>query len=240
MAIPEDASTPMQNGRTLSLTPELVARVHRDIEDPGPLPEYEHLTDDDYDAMVRAIARDDRAQGGLDLFACGSLIWKPCVRIESQAPALLRGWHRRYCIYLRRWRGTRERPGLMMALDRGGACRGVVQRLAGHDLVEQLHVLLRREMSTRPPTQAPRWVTVESDGRARPAIAFCINRNGPAYWRDGDMDAVADILADACGHWGSCAEYLMNTVAHLEALGIHDRYLWRLQEMVADRIRART
>ena len=47
-----------------------------------------------------------------------------------------------------------------------------------------------------------------------------------------------DILARACGHWGSGAEYLMHTVAHLEDLGIHDRYLWKLQELVAQRIKA--
>ncbi len=112
-----------------------------------------------------------------------------------------------------------------------------MQRLAGDDIPARVGMLVRRETSTKPPTQRPRWVTVESDGERRRAVAICIDRTGPAYCRL-PTETVADILAEACGHWGSCAEYLMNTVAHLEALGIHDRYLWRLQEMVAARIRA--
>ena len=51
------------------------------------------------------------------------------------------------------------------------------------------------------------------------------------------LEEVADVLARAAGHWGTCAEYLHNTVAHLEELGIHDRNLWGLQALVADRIR---
>ena len=43
-------------------------------------------------------------------------------------------------------------------------------------------------------------------------------------------------LALACGHAGSCAEYLYNTVEHLEAAGIRDRNLWRLQRLVAEEI----
>ena len=49
-------------------------------------------------------------------------------------------------------------------------------------------------------------------------------------------EEIADVLARACGHWGSGAEYLGNTVAHLEEHGIHDRGLWKLQELVAGKI----
>ena len=49
--------------------------------------------------------------------------------------------------------------------------------------------------------------------------------------------ATAAILAEAAGHVGSCAEYLHETVASLEALGIRDRRLWRLQALVAERLR---
>jgi len=46
------------------------------------------------------------------------------------------------------------------------------------------------------------------------------------------------VLARACGHVGSGAEYLYNTVSHLEEFGIRDRNLWRLQQLVADEIRS--
>ena len=48
---------------------------------------------------------------------------------------------------------------------------------------------------------------------------------------------VAAVLSGACGHWGSGAEYLHNTVLHLEEHGIHDSNLWHLQTLVAERIR---
>jgi cation transport protein ChaC len=224
--------------RRPALTPDLVARVHRDIEDSGPLPGFVELTDADYDAIAADLLARAARPDDLLVFACGSLIWKPACAIDGQQPALLRGWHRKFCLRLRRWRGTADRHGLMMALDRGGACRGVVQRLRGADVGARIGELLRREMSTKPSTQMPRWVTVESDGARVPALAFCINRNGPSYCGDLALDEVAEILSHACGHWGSGAEYLMNTVDHLERLGIHDRYLWQLQERVAAHIRA--
>ena len=73
---------------------------------------------------------------------------------------------------------------------------------------------------------------------SNPAVTFAMNRKGPTYTADHSIEETADVLARACGHWGTGAEYLMHTVAHLEDLGIHDRYLWRLQEMVAARIEA--
>ncbi len=227
----------MLNGRTLSLTPELVARVHRAIDDSGPLPGFGHLTEDEYDGLVERTFAESARPDEVHLFACGSLIWRPACATDAQEPALLHGWHRSYCLRIRRFRGTMDRPGLMMGLDRGGACRGVVQRIAGPDVKERLGLLVRREASVKPMTQAPRWVTVETASGRRRAIAICIDRSGPSYCRH-TPDETAEILAEACGHWGSCAEYLMNTVHHLEELGIHDRYLWRVQELVAARIRA--
>ena len=84
----------------------------------------------------------------------------------------------------------------------------------------------------------PHWVDVETDGEPLRAIAFAINRDSDAYVNGLSDAAVADVLAVAVGHWGSMAEYLHNTVPHLETLGIRDAYLWRLQELVAERIEA--
>ena len=49
---------------------------------------------------------------------------------------------------------------------------------------------------------------------------------------------IADALAKAVGAWGSMAEYLLETVIHLEGLGIHDPRLWQMQSLVAERIEA--
>ena len=44
------------------------------------------------------------------IFAYGSLMWDaefPCAQSE---PALLRGWHRSFCLYSYDYRGTRAQP----------------------------------------------------------------------------------------------------------------------------------
>lgn len=124
-----------------------------------------------------------------------------------------------------------------MSLDRGGQCRGVVFRLPPDDLESQLDKLVRREITVKPPNNIPRWVAVETDKGSLRAIAFVMNRQSRFYTGRLPPEEVADVLADACGHWGSGAEYLHNTVAHLEEQGIRDRNLWRLQALVAERIR---
>ncbi|WP_239505537.1 gamma-glutamylcyclotransferase, partial [Serratia marcescens] len=70
------------------------------------------------------------------------------------------GFHRRFCLLQRRFRGTRERPGLVLALDRGGSCKGVAFRLAGLDPRAALMPVWRREMQGL--GYEGRWVTVET------------------------------------------------------------------------------
>ena len=180
-------------------------------------------------------------QGGSDqgiwLFAYGSLLWKPaCPTLESR-PALVRGWHRSFCFRTARFRGTPERPGLMMALDRGGQCRGMVFRLPADEAEAVLHALFRRgSLVVKPPTNEPRWMdarTVEGPVRA---LGFAVNRGGRGSAGRLPPGEAADLVAGAAGHWGSCAEYLRETVAHLEELGIRDRNLWRLRALVAERV----
>ena len=124
----------------------------------------------------------------------------------------------------------------MMALDRGGQCRGVLYDLPKTDLEHQFGRLFRREFTYKPANSMPRWITVETEKGRTSALAFVINRASPLYVGRLSLEAVADVLAQACGHWGTGAEYLLNTVSHLEAKGIRDSNLWRLQRLVAERI----
>jgi cation transport protein ChaC len=225
----------------MALTRELVARVHRVATEPGPDPNLVRHTDEEYDAAVRGILASHSGAEDLWLFAYGSLIWKPEVEHVEERIGTARGWHRAFCFRITLFRATRDQPGLIMALDRGGQCKGVVYRLAGDTAAAQLGRLVRREMPVRPasetaPTNVPRWITVETDRGPVRAVAFVVNPKGGIYVGRLPLEQVADVLARACGHRGSCAEYLYNTVAHLEARGIRDRNLWRLQHLVAERI----
>ncbi|MCX7304566.1 MAG: gamma-glutamylcyclotransferase [Hyphomicrobiales bacterium] len=226
-------------GRPMLLTPELIASVHRQIDDPGPSPDATYLEDADYAAMVETTLGEHPNGSPLWLFAYGSLIWKPEIEHLEERVARLHGWRRSFCLKLTRWRGTAEQPGLMLGLDRGGACQGVALRLPEGNRREQLGKLFRREMTAKPSTYIPRWLKVSTqDGPVR-ALGFVINPKGRAYCGKLSEEDVVAMLATGCGHWGSCAEYLHNAVTNLEARGIHDRYLWRLQALVARSIAAR-
>ena len=199
---------------------------------------YRVLSEEELRASQAEVLRRHPPGEDLWLFAYGSLLWKPaCETVESR-PAAVRGWHRSFCYRVARFRGTRDRPGLMMALDRGGRCRGMLQRVPRERAAAGLDALLRREVVVKPGVNIPRWLTAETaDGPVR-ALAFVVNRKSPHYAGRLGPEAAADIVATAAGHWGSCADYLRETVTHLEALGIRDRTLWRLQALVAERIRA--
>lgn len=221
----------------VKLTAEHVARVHRLIPDGGPAPGVQQQTDADYADWVERILRDHPAPGApIQLFAYGSLIWKPEIEHRAEQPAVARGWHRSFCLRTHRFRGTPEQPGLMMALDRGGQCRGVVLELPPDDPVAQLDRLFRREFTVKPINSMPRWLAVETPDGPGTALGFVMNRDSPYYAARLSAQEVAQVLARACGHWGTGAEYLLNTVTQLEARGIRDAGLWRLQALVAEEI----
>ncbi|WP_395450971.1 gamma-glutamylcyclotransferase [Aminobacter sp. UC22_36] len=227
-------------GRMMSLTEELVGRCYREVADSGPDPDAVHLDDADYEAMINETLAEHPEGGPLWLFAYGSLIWKPEIEHTEEKVALARGWHRSFCISMNRWRATREQPGLMMGMDRGGQCKGVALRLTDGDRREQLDKLFRREMTLKPSTYKPRWLNLATDNGPLTALAFVVNRGGRAYAGALGEDEVVERLATTCGHWGSAADYLYNVVKNLEQRAIHDRHMWRLQHLVAERIAARS
>ena len=153
----------MRTSRQMALTPDLVAQVHRVLDDPGPDPTWMYHADEDYDALVQGLLASH--PGGPDtwLFAYGSLIWKPELAHVEVRKGTARGWHRSFCFRIERFRGTKDQPGLMMSLDRGGQCQGVVFRLPPEDLEAQLLKLVRREITVKPPNNIPRWITVETE-----------------------------------------------------------------------------
>lgn len=220
-----------------SLTADHIARVHRAISDSGPAPGVQQQTDADYADWVGRTLRDHPAPGKpIQLFAYGSLIWKPEIEHRAERPAVAQGWHRAFCLRIHRFRGTPDQPGLMMALDRGGQCRGVIYELPPEDPAVQLDRLFRREFTVKPINSMPRWLAVQTpDGPLR-ALGFVMNRASPYYAGRLSPEEVARTLALACGHWGSGAEYLLNTVTQLDARGMRDAGLWRLQALVAREI----
>jgi len=226
----------MPPSRQMSLTPELVSLCYRKEENLGFHDDWIPLTEAEHDAVTQRLL-DECGEGPLWLFAYGSLIWNPTFEVVETRRATAIGWHRSFCMEMTSWRGTREIPGLMMALDRGGRCDGVAFRIADASRFSELGKTVRREILFRGELDMVRWVTLQtSEGKLRALVFWAGPRQGEFISLKLPLEEVARRLARACGYAGSCAEYLYNTVSHLEALGIRDRNLWRLQELVAAEI----
>ena len=182
---------------------------------------------------------DDRSKppppDGRDLwvFAYGSLIWDPGFEFAEPRPALLRGYHRAFCLYSKRYRGTPEQPGLVLGLDRGGACRGVAYRVAAARVAATWDYLWEREMSNR--SYECRVLPLELDGRRVDARGFVVDRRHPNYAGKLSPARIAAVICAAAGQRGPCFAYLENTVRHLDELGIPDRRLHGLLDLVRAR-----
>ena len=166
------------------------------------------------------------------VFAYGSLMWDPDFPRAEAESALLRGYHRSFCLYSYDYRGTRARPGLTLGLDRGGACWGIVLRLPPEALAEAVDRLWEREM-TAPRVYDLRPLPVRTASGTRKAYAFTVRRDHPDYAGRLSLEAAARIIAGAAGRRGTCRDYLADTERHLAALGIADAPLERLVGCVA-------
>lgn len=182
------------------------------------------------DGSRRALLRKLPHGADVWVFAYGSLIWNPAFRFVERRTALLHGFHRRFCLWTCVGRGTAARPGLVLGLDRGGACRGVVYRIAARDVDTETDAIWAREMTTT--EYLPCCLPVRTADGTVPAIAFVMDRRHDRYAGRLSEDRIAAVIATAAGHFGSCRDYLSQTVTHLEALGIADAGLQRLQQRV--------
>jgi len=227
--------------RQMRLTAELVARVARPVEDPGEGfdPAIVWCTDADREEAVARVMATRPAGNEVWLFAYGSLIWNPAFESIERRIGVIHGWHRAFCLgWIRRFRGSPQNPGLMMALDRGGEAAGAAYLLTPEKLDASLVTLFQREMRIKPEPMLPVWARIETAAGPITALTFVMDSTSPVYVGGLSAERIADVLAMAVGPIGSMADYLYRTVRALEDLGIDDAYLWQLQEMVAERIEA--
>ena len=169
--------------------------------------------------------------GDLWVFGYGSLMWNPGFEYVRAAPALLRGYHRAFCVYSVRFRGTPEQPGLVLGLNRGGACRGKAFLIAAREVSSVVETLWAREMSRL--VYRPRVVRVEIDRKKVQALTFVADPAHENYAGRLAPDDVAETIASCCGAGGPNIEYLAKTLHHMAELGIRESGLheiWRAVE----------
>jgi cation transport protein ChaC len=187
------------------------------------------------DSLAATLARKP-AGSGWWVFAYGSLLWNPLFPFVDARPATLHGLHRHFCLWSLGSRGTAKVPGLVLGLDRGGSCHGVVYRLPARCARAELELLWRREMVVG--SYKPRWLQVQSSGHALTALAFVVDRGHPQYAGRLALARQAKVLATAQGVFGSSADYLERARVALVTHGIVDPYLEKLAVAVA-RLRRR-
>ncbi len=158
------------------------------------------------------------------VFAYGSLIWDPGFPYAEARPARLMGFHRAFCIKSTRYRGTPEKPGLVLGLDKGGSCHGIAYRVATGSAERTMAYLWDREMLNSSYHCMDLPVRF-ADGREVVARTFVVNPKAPGYEGKLSMAATAERIRHSTGQRGANRVYLENTVEHLHRLGIQDRRL---------------
>jgi cation transport protein ChaC len=181
----------------------------------------------------------DFASGDLWVFGYGSLMWSPGFAFVEQVPARLIGEHRALCVYSFVHRGTPEQPGLVLGLDRGGACRGIAFRVADEHRLATVAYLREREQVTNVYREVKRSVWLQDDARRRvSALVYVVDRGHVQY--AGRLTPAEQLRHVRQGHGrsGPNRDYVLSTVHALEAQGCRDPQLHRLAERLRDDVPA--
>jgi cation transport protein ChaC len=165
------------------------------------------MSEEARNASLKAMRSAVAAGTDVWVFGYGSLMWNPAINVADSRKTHVRGYHRTFCLTLTIGRGTAEKPGLMLGIDRGGSCTGIAHRI---------------------PAEA---VESELIGPSR-VLSFVINRAHPRYEHGLSEADVAQRLAAAEGVIGTNRDYLYRTVAYLTSLGIADGPLHKLERRV--------
>ena len=168
--------------------------------------------------------------GDVWFFAYGSLMWDQPFPHHDVKTATLRGYHRSFCVRSESFRGTPARPGLVLGLDRGETCTGRAIRIGADDRDHVARYLETRELDEGVYFCRPVPVTIP-DGRIK-AYAFVVDRAHPNYVGKLSIVDRARRIAVSAGVRGANRDYLENTLAHLDDLGIIDGSLHTLMRRV--------
>jgi cation transport protein ChaC len=166
-------------------------------------------------------------RGDLWVFGYGSLMWAPEFDFAERKIGRVHGYHRAMCILSSRYRGTPEKPGLVMGLCRGGSCWGMAYRVHNGKAKTVLDGLWKREMLNY--VYAPRFVPITVAGTKRvQALTFVADTTHRQFVGELDVDGRARLVAQGVGQRGRCVDYIRNTLEHMRELGMHDPHLARI------------
>ena len=175
----------------------------------------------------------DLDRGDLWVFGYGSLMWRPGFEFLERRPGRVMGAHRALCVYSFVHRGTPEKPGLVLGLDRGGNCRGIAYRIAADRGVETIEYLRAREQVTMVYRETWRSVWLEDDPSRRvQALCYMVDRGHEQYAGRLSLAEQLHYVRQGHGRSGNNREYVLATVKEIEQQGVRDVELHRLAEML--------
>ncbi|WP_370631549.1 gamma-glutamylcyclotransferase [Methylovirgula sp. HY1] len=180
--------------------------------------------------MMHAQGRD----ADLWVFGYGSLMWRPGFSFAEHQIATVRGYHRALCVYSHVHRGTPDRPGLVLGLDSGGACKGMAFRVPAPMAEATIAYLRQREQVTSVYRELLLPVRLV-DGRRMIALCYAVDRHHAQYAGRLDKADLERLVRQGHGVSGANPDYICNTHAHLAQLGIRDTALeWLVQRFAAE------
>ena len=167
-------------------------------------------------------------EADLWVFGYGSLMWRPGFPFLERRHARLNGYHRALCVFSHVHRGTPQRPGLVLGLDRGGRCHGVAFRIAPEEAAETIRYLRAREQVTG--VYVERRLPVRLDGGTVSALAYVVDRHHPQYAGRLPEDELLRLVRQGVGVSGANPDYVRQTHAHLTEMGVTDPVLAHLAQ----------
>jgi cation transport protein ChaC len=174
------------------------------------------------------------SEGNLWVFAYGSLMWRPGFRFIERVEARLTGAHRALCVYSFVHRGTPERPGLVLGLDRGGACRGVAYLVSAATRASTIAYLREREQVTAVYRETMRHIWLSSHPPRRVnALCYVVDRGHPQYAGRLSIEQQLHHVRQGHGRSGANRDYVIATVSALEELGYRETELHLLAKKLA-------
>lgn len=180
-----------------------------------------------YPDDVREAKRREVLEGHWDddiwVFAYGSLMWDPGMIFDEVRRAHAPEFSRTFAMWDEDARGSRAQPGLMLCIDQGTGCEGLVFRIARERIDHETFVLFRRELIA--PGYVPTWSTMTTDLGPVRALAFVMDHDADNIHSGIPRADQARMIAVAQGMLGTNFEYLDNMHAQLGALNVSDPYV---------------
>jgi glutathione-specific gamma-glutamylcyclotransferase len=182
------------------------------------------------------VNRNDWGDGDLWVFGYGSLMWRPGFVFVERVSARLIGAHRALCVYSFVHRGTPERPGLVLGLDGGGACKGIAYRVRAIEAAATVAYLRAREQVTKVYRESMRAVWLNDDPRQRvQALCYVVDRSHPQYAGRLTLTQQLHYIRQGHGRSGPNREYVLETINELERLGYREGNLHLLANWLKGR-----